>query len=83
MRLRTILGRPRKSSANPARATSATTRRDPEFETRIVVRPLPRSVTCAGDAVSATGGRVVLAPAEAGTSTRATTAIAAAAITGR
>jgi hypothetical protein len=44
----------------------------PEFLTRTVVCALPTSITWAGVALSATGGRPALAPAEAGTSARTT-----------
>ena len=61
----TIFGRPRRSSANPARRTSSTTGFVPEFVTRTVARAAPASSRCAGEAVSATGDRAPLAPAEA------------------
>ncbi len=65
----TILGRPRRSSAKPARPTSTTTELRPVFITRIVDRPAPSSETRDGVAVRASDGLVVPAPAEAGTST--------------
>lgn len=77
VRLRgTILGRPRRSSAKAARLTSTSTRRLPEFMTRIVARPEPASVTRAGEATSETGGRGALAPTLAGASTSTTGATA-------
>jgi hypothetical protein len=67
----TTLGRPRRSSAKPARETSTTTRLEPAFLTSTVARPVPSRARRAGDTVTATGGRVVPAPAaaDAGTST--------------
>ncbi|TML45512.1 MAG: hypothetical protein E6G20_12285 [Actinobacteria bacterium] len=68
----TIFGRPRRSSEKPARRTSTTTRLLPVFVTRMVAAPDPVSVRWAGDAVSATGDRVMAAPAVAGTTMRRT-----------
>ena len=65
----TTRGRPRRSSANPARTTSRATGLEPEFVMRTGVLPVPAIATCAGVAVSATGARVVLASAEADAST--------------
>ena len=67
----TIFGLPRRSREKPARATSTTTGLRPGFVTRTVARLDPASATCAGVAVRPSGGRVVPAPAEAGTSTSA------------
>ena len=65
------LGRPRRSSANPARATSTTTGSAPVFATRIVSRPRPTSAIRDGEATSDTGGRAALAPVETGASAQA------------
>jgi hypothetical protein len=63
--LATIRGRPRRSRANPARRTSTSTVELPLFDTRTAVLAEPFRVTCAGDAVSRSEGRVV--PTEVGT----------------
>jgi hypothetical protein len=74
-------GRPRRSSAKPARATSTTTGSAPEFVTVSGALADPESPTCAGDAISATRGPAAPAPAEAA---RTDTAMrAAASLTGR
>src|SRR3954469_11838902 len=81
----TTLGRPRRSRENPALLTSSSTGLLPEFVTRTFVLPYPTSVTRAGDAPSETGGRAVLAPAEADASPSraAATAPATEAVIGR
>src|SRR5205823_5074029 len=77
-----IRGRPRGPRANPAEATSTTIVSAPVFAMRIARRAAPTSVTCAGDAVSATAGRVGPALATAGAAAAQRTAVARA-ITGR
>ena len=62
-------GRPLRSRREPARRRRGSTDSCPRSSLRIVVRPDPASSTCSGEAVSATGGRAPLAPADAGTST--------------
>jgi hypothetical protein len=79
----TILGRPRRSNPNPARATSTTTGRLPVFLTRTVARLGSESTTRAGQAVNDTGGRAVLVPAAAGTSIEQARTMPAARIIGR
>ena len=49
-------GRPRRSRENPARTTSTTTGLRPGFVTRTSARADPANATCAGAAVSASGG---------------------------
>ena len=79
----TILGRPRRSSAKPARCASTAIGRLPALAMRIVARPVPASITRDGDAVSATGERVLLVPAAAGTSTEHARTMPAMRIIGR
>ena len=70
LRRLTICGRPRRSRANPAKATSTTRRFVPGFLIRTVALSLPRKASRAGAAVNAKGLDVALVPAEAGTSAR-------------
>ena len=73
-RARRIRGLPRRLSANPALETSTTRRFVPEFVRRTAAREVPARTTRAGAAVSATGVRVVLAPAGASASAKTQTA---------